>query len=140
MLFGELLTTRPFHGPKLWWRDVVLRDVQRMELVALNWYEEAKDRSRWYDLCQTISSKGVARGPIVVTGSFVCGCERTFNCSGDLNRHCKCCSGQPPPPKQTEFYLGYGRMFHRKSNLTQHQQYWSSSSEPGPCYCQQTGR
>ena len=41
MLFGELSTTRPFHGPKLWWRDVVVRDVQRMGLDALSWYEVA---------------------------------------------------------------------------------------------------
>ena len=46
MLFGELLTTRPFHGPKLRWRDVVLRDVQRMGLDAFSWYEVAQDCSR----------------------------------------------------------------------------------------------
>ena len=56
LLFGDLLTTRPSHGPKLQWRDVVLRDVQRMGLDALSWYEVAPDRSRWHDLCQTISS------------------------------------------------------------------------------------
>ena len=52
----------------------VLRDVQRMGLDALRWYEVAQDRSRWYDLCQTILSEGVARRPTVVTGSFVCSC------------------------------------------------------------------
>ena len=84
MLFGELLTTRPFHGPKLRWRDVVLRDIQRMGLDALSWYGVAQDRSRWYDLCQTISSGEVTGGPLVTTGSFVCGCGRTFGRSGDL--------------------------------------------------------
>ena len=44
MLFGELLTTRPFHGPKLQWRDVVSED-------TLSWYEVAIDCSRWHDLC-----------------------------------------------------------------------------------------
>ena len=92
MLFGELLTARPFHGPKLRWRNAVLRDVQRMGLDALSWYEVAQDHSRWHDLYQTISSEGVARGPTVVTGSFVCGCGRTFNRSGDLTRHHKYCS------------------------------------------------
>jgi len=41
LLFREFLTTRPFHGPKLHWRDMVLRDIQRMGLD---------------DLCQAISS------------------------------------------------------------------------------------
>ena len=27
MLFGELLSTRPFHVPKLRWRDVVQHDL-----------------------------------------------------------------------------------------------------------------
>ena len=27
ILLGELLSARPFHGPKLRWRDVVLRDL-----------------------------------------------------------------------------------------------------------------
>ena len=53
MLFGELLTTRPFHKPKLWRRDVVMRDVQRMGLDPLTWYEVAQDLV--YDLCQTIN-------------------------------------------------------------------------------------
>ena len=79
MLFGELLTASPFHGPKLHWRDVVLRDAQRMGLNALSWYEVAQDCSRWFDLCQSITSGG----PIMVTGSFVCGCGRTFSHSGD---------------------------------------------------------
>ena len=63
-------------------------------------------------------SKGVARGPTVVTGSFVCGCGRIFNRSGDLTRYHKYCSSQPPLPKQKEFYCGCGRMIHRKSDLT----------------------
>ena len=71
MLLGELLATRPFYRPKLQWRDVVLRDVQRMGLDTFSWYEVAQDHSRWHDLCQTILSEGVARGPTVVTGYFV---------------------------------------------------------------------
>ena len=35
-----------------------------------------------------------------------------LNHSGDLTRHHKYCSGQPPPPKITEFHCVYGRMFH----------------------------
>ena len=71
LLFGEFLTVRPFHGPRLHWRDIVLRDIQRLGLDTLNWYDVAQDRSRWHDLCTTISSGGVPRGPSVVTGFFV---------------------------------------------------------------------
>jgi len=56
LLFGELLTVRPCHRPKLCWRDVIVKDVQRMGLDPLNWYEVAQNRPRWYELCQTISS------------------------------------------------------------------------------------
>ena len=103
LLFEELLTVRPSHVPRLRWRDVVSRDIQRLGLDALNWYDVAQDRSRWHDLCSTISSGGVPRGPSVVTGSFVCGCGKTFGRSGDFTRHCKYCTGQPPPFRQTEF-------------------------------------
>ena len=37
----------------------------------------------------------------MVTGSFVCGCGKPFNRSGDLTRHRRYCSSQPTPPKQT---------------------------------------
>ena len=30
ILLGELLSTRPFHGPKLGWSDVVQRDLQNI--------------------------------------------------------------------------------------------------------------
>ena len=41
-------------------------------------------------------------------------CGRTFDRSGDLTRHKKYCNDQPPPPKQSEFHCGCGRLFHRK--------------------------
>ena len=124
--FGELLTVRPSHGPRLRWRDICLRDVQRLGLDALNSYDVAQDWSKWHDLCTTILSGGVPRSPFVVTGSFVCGCGRTFSRSGDLTRYCKYCNGQPPPFKQTEFHCGCGRIFWHKGDLTWHQHYCSS--------------
>ena len=63
-LSGELLTTKPFHGTKLRWRDVVLRDVQRMGLDARSWYEVAQDRSRWHDLCKPFCQKELLRVPL----------------------------------------------------------------------------
>ena len=56
LLFGELLATRPAHGPKLRWRDVVLGDIQRMGFDALSWFSAAQDRSGWFDACQSILS------------------------------------------------------------------------------------
>jgi len=47
LFFGELLTVKPSHGSKLHWRDVVLRDIQRLGLDALTWYNVALDRSRF---------------------------------------------------------------------------------------------
>jgi len=73
LLFEEILATRPFHESRLLWRDAILWDPQRMGLDTL----------RWYDFYQTILSRGVARDLTVVTG-----CWRTFNCYGDLTRHC----------------------------------------------------
>ena len=43
LLFGELLTTRPVHGPMLWWRDVALSDIQKM---GFNTLSAAQDCSR----------------------------------------------------------------------------------------------
>ena len=34
MLFGELLTANPFHGPKLCWSDEILRDIERIGSVV----------------------------------------------------------------------------------------------------------
>ena len=63
LLFGELLTVRPHHGPKLRWRDVIVKDVQLLGLDALNWYKVAQNQPRWYKLCLSISSGGIPRGP-----------------------------------------------------------------------------
>ena len=43
LLLEKLLIVRPSHGPRLRWRDVVLRDIQRLGLDALNWYDVAQD-------------------------------------------------------------------------------------------------
>ena len=66
LLFGKILTIRPRHGPKLHWRDVIVKDVQRMGLDAVNWHEVAQNRPRWYEVCQTISSGEIPTG-------FLCG-------------------------------------------------------------------
>jgi len=87
-------------------------------------------------------SGGVPRGPSVVTGSFVCGCGRTFGRSSDLTRHKKYCNDQPLH-QNNEFRCGCGRLFRRKGDFTILFQlglcHWSRSSDLGPCYCLRTG-
>ena len=89
ILFGELLSTRPFHGPKLRWRDVVLRDLRIIGFDATSWYSAVQDRGGWYFAYQTFASRSVptASGPVVISGSFVCECGRMFRRQGDLTRH-----------------------------------------------------
>ena len=81
LLLRELLTARPAHGPKLWWRDVVLKDIQKMGFDALSWLSAAQDCSRWLDSCQAILSGGVVSvGCLFVnTSFFICGCGRIFH-------------------------------------------------------------
>ena len=51
ILFGELLSTRPFHGPKL----RVLHDLQSIGFDATSWCA-MQDR---YDACQTFASRSL---------------------------------------------------------------------------------
>ena len=98
ILFGELLSARPFHGPKLRWRDVVLCDFWVIGFDTTSWYSAAQDHGGWYDACQTFASRSVptASGSVVVAGSFVCECGRMFRRRGDLTRHHNFCDCQPP--------------------------------------------
>ena len=96
ILFGELLFARPFHGPKLRWRDVV-RDLWIIRFDTTSWYSAVQDRGGWYDAFQTFASRSVptASGPVVVAGSFVCECGRMIRRRGDLTCHHNFCDCQP---------------------------------------------
>ena len=116
ILFGELLFTRPFHGPKLRWRDVVQRDLQNIGFDSTSWYAAVHDHAKWYDTCQAIAScsKPTAGAPAVVTGSFGCACGRNFRRQGDLTRHRNFCDRQfpPSPSPAMEFKCDCGQLFH----------------------------
>ena len=43
-LFGWLAQVRPFHGPKLRWRDLVKSDLQSLGIGDGCWYDQARDR------------------------------------------------------------------------------------------------
>ena len=127
LLFGELLPTRPAHGPKLRWRDLVLRDLQSLGFDALGWFNAAQDRSHWLDVCQSVLPESTVSvpvvGPSVNSDFFACGCGRIFRKSGDLACHRRFCGGQPPQLTQQIFNCGCGRTFRRQGDLTRHQQY-----------------
>ena len=129
ILFGELLSARLFYGPKLRWRDVVLRDLWIIGFDATSWYSTVQDHGGWYDTCQTFASRSVptASGPIVITGlAFVCECGRMFRRWGDLTRHQNFCDRQPPVTGS--FVCECGQMFRRHGDLTQHQNFCDTHS------------
>ena len=119
--YPPMLSARPFHGPKLRWRDVVLRDLRIIGFDATSWYSVVQDRGGWYDACQTFASRSVpnASAPVVVAGSFVCECGRMFRRRGDLTLHQNFCDRQPPVTGS--FVCECGQMFRRCSDLTRHQ-------------------
>ena len=102
ILFGELRKTRPRHGAKRRWRDVVKADVEAIG-VGEGWYETCQDRKEWFRVC----SSGVAE----VSKS------RRENVSSAVNR-------QP----ERGFTCACGRMFRRQSDLTRHRRFCTSES------------
>ena len=58
----------------------------------------------------------------MVTGSFVCGCGRTFGHSGDTAGHKNIAMVNPLHQNNQSFiHCGCGRLFHTKGDLTRHQ-------------------
>ena len=51
LLFGELVRTRPRHGPKKRWHDVVRSDLQAIGVSADEWYAVAQHRLKWLQVC-----------------------------------------------------------------------------------------
>ena len=47
ILFGELLSTRPFYGPKLIWRDRMQRDLHNIGFDLTSWHAAVHDRVKW---------------------------------------------------------------------------------------------
>ena len=86
ILFGELLSTRPRHGPKKRWRDVIARDMDTCSMSMNTWYTEAQDRATWQQVCADRPQ------PTTKAMDFACECGRVFRRSGDLKRHERFCS------------------------------------------------
>ena len=87
VLFGELPATRPCHGPKRRWRDVVLSDLESLG-VDKTWCGLAQDRDQWRQQCVRGRSP-----PPQLTRTLTCElCGRLFRRPGDLKRHQHFCT------------------------------------------------
>ncbi|XP_065197607.1 uncharacterized protein LOC135829129 [Sycon ciliatum] len=84
MVFGELYATRPRHGPKKRWRDVVVTDLAAAQIGEGEWIRQAQDRPTWRRLCR---QQPPPPGP----KEFRCACGRSFGRIGDLKRHAPHC-------------------------------------------------
>ena len=88
VLFGELSATRPRHGPKKRYRDVISADLKEAEISDRGWYDAAQNRADWRQLTQH------RRAPVQRVDTFPCPCGRVFGRSGDLKRHARYCSAR----------------------------------------------
>ena len=97
ILFGELRKTRPRHGTKRRWRDVVKADVDAIG-VGDRWYEACQDRKEWFKVCSSGAaqvSRSRREHPVINQSSesgYTCTCGRTFRRQGDLTRHRRFCA------------------------------------------------
>ncbi len=133
LLFGELWKTRPQHGVKRRWRDLVRADITAKGME--NWYVLAQDRGEWAASCQrpnpnaeSESGDGVcAANTSQPRDTFQCSCSRTFRRKGDLTRHSRFCDGRShtrrrsPPPDL--YPCACGRSFRRQGDLTRHKRF-----------------
>ena len=78
-LFGEQPASRPPHGPKKRWRDVIVSDLSACAIPVSSWFQHAADHSEWRNLCWSKPVEPPGPPP-----SFQCGCGRCFQKSGDL--------------------------------------------------------
>ena len=102
ILFGELEKTRPPHGTKKRWRDVVKADLQSIGLQE-DWYNKAQDRQGWATICRdslevmlntsNTTSDNASRPSSSTCNntSYGCSCGRHFRRRGDLVRHQRFC-------------------------------------------------
>ena len=86
-LFGWLAQVRPFHGPKRRWRDLVKSDLRSLGIGDGCWYDQARDRRQWRELCLRCSDD---QQDYTQVNTVICArCERSFRRESDKARH-KC--------------------------------------------------
>ena len=124
LLLGELIKTRPRHGPKRWWRDLAVMDVR----IEGDWFTIAQDRQQWSAICEQIHLPDnivevYAANRSSQQQTFSCICGHTFKCSGDLKRHQLFYGTHHLDRGNLEaptFHCSCERTFHRKGDLTRH--------------------
>ncbi|XP_065193052.1 uncharacterized protein LOC135824250 [Sycon ciliatum] len=86
VLFGELPATRPCHGPRKRWRDVIVDDLRSISLPVPSdcWFDAAQDRSAWRQIAHR---RPPARAPPDPDSGFRCACGKACRRPGDLKRH-----------------------------------------------------
>ena len=86
VLFGELPATRPRHGPRKRWRDVIVDDLRSISPPVPSdcWFDAAQDRSAWRQIAHR---RPPARAPPDPDSGFRCACGKVCRRPGDLKRH-----------------------------------------------------
>ena len=90
LLFGEPMKSRPFHGTKQRWRDVVNNDLKTLNVPPKDWYALTMNRKDWYELYTGRCSGVMDIQHLSVqctTGDLNCGYGHSFCHQGDLTRH-----------------------------------------------------
>ncbi|XP_065196613.1 uncharacterized protein LOC135828108 [Sycon ciliatum] len=90
VLFGELPATRPRHGPRKRWRDVIVDDLRSISPPVPSdcWFDAAQDRSVWRRIAHR---RPPARAPPDPDSGFRCACGKVCRRPGDLKRHAPYC-------------------------------------------------
>ena len=90
VLFGELPSRGPSHGPRKRWRDVARSNLAVVGIPESDWYDVAQDRGEWRKLSR--------RPPPGSAKSFQCMWGGTFRRARDLKRHFSYCSARALSP------------------------------------------
>ena len=123
ILLGELLSTRPFFGPKLRWRDVIYGTLVLIPPLGML-------------QCMTVLDGMILARPLppavdpllellLLLLDIWLWLWQNFRRQGDLTCHHHFCDLQLPPSSSPamEFKCDCGPLFHQKGDLTHHQHY-----------------
>ena len=102
VLFDWLPQTRPAHGPRRRWRDVIRRDLRFLDLSGEHWYEAAQSRRSWRVTCSDglevaqQQQQQHQRAPSPERQVGCTQCRRVFRREADKRRH-KCLQERQKP-------------------------------------------